>query len=64
MSTLNDVLKGIRETILLNERITRLSEEVEQMAERERDLSLRMVRVETFLEFLRPALRRLPPNDT
>ena len=63
MTTLGDVLKGIRETIVLSERVEQLTKKVDQMDARERDLIERLVRLETFVDFVRPAITRrtLPP---
>ena len=47
MTTLGDVLDGIRKTIVLHERIKQLARKVERMEERERDLTVRLVRLET-----------------
>lgn len=65
MTTLGDVLTGIRETIALTDRLERLTEKVDQMDDRERDLTERVVRIETFIELVRPAITRraLPPGD-
>jgi hypothetical protein len=65
LTTLGDVLTGIRETIALTDRLERLTEKVDQMDDRERDLTERVVRIETFIELVRPAITRraLPPGD-
>lgn len=65
MTTLGEVLKGIRETIVLADRLELLTEKVDQMDARERDMMVRLVRVETFVDFMRPAITRraLPPGD-
>jgi hypothetical protein len=64
MTTLGDVLKGVRETIALNERVELLAQKVDQMDQRERDLFERVVRIETFIDLMRPAItgRALPPG--
>jgi len=63
VTTLGDVLQGIRETIVLSERVEQLTKKVDQMDARERDLIERLVRLETFVDFVRPAITRrtLPP---
>ena len=63
MTTLGDVLKGIRETIVLNDRVEQLTKKVDQMEVRERDYAERLVRLETFVDFVRPVITRraLPP---
>ncbi|HUY01982.1 MAG TPA: hypothetical protein VMV33_01745 [Rhodocyclaceae bacterium] len=58
MTTLGDVLKGIRETIVLNDRVEQLTKKVDQMEVRERDHAERLVRLETFVDFVRPAITR------
>jgi hypothetical protein len=65
MTALGDVLKGIRETIVLNERLEQLARQVDQMEVRQRDLTERMVRMEVFVDLVRPAITRraLPPDD-
>ncbi|WP_297925090.1 hypothetical protein [Metallibacterium sp.] len=65
MTTLGDVLKGIRETIVLSERVEQLTKKVDQMDAHERDLIERLVRLETFVDFVRPAITRrtLPPSS-
>ena len=65
MTTLGDVMKGIRKTIVLNDRLEQLTRKVDQMDARERDLTIRLVRLETFVDFVRPAIirRTLPPGE-
>lgn len=65
MTTLGDVLKGIRETIVLNDRVEQLAKKVDQLETRERDHAERLVRLETFVDFVRPAITRraLPPGE-
>ncbi len=65
MTTLGDVLKGIRETIVLNDRVEQLAKKVDQLEARERDHGERLVRLETFVDFVRPAITRraLPPGE-
>ena len=65
MTKMGDVLKGIREAIVLNDRLEQLSKRVDQMEARERDVAARLVRVESFIDFVRPAITRraLPPSD-
>lgn len=65
MTTLSDVLKGIRETIVLMERLEHLTKKVDEMESRERDLLTRVAKLEAFVDFIRPAIARrgLPPAD-
>lgn len=64
MTTLGEVLKGIRETNVLNDRVEQLTKKIDQREARERDHAERLVRVETFFELVRPALahRGFPPR--
>lgn len=66
MTTLAEVLKGIRETIVLMERVEQLARKVDEMETRERDLLTRLAKLEAFVDFVRPAIirRGLPPADT
>lgn len=63
MTTLSDVLRGIRETIVLMERLEQLTRKVDEMEARERALLTRVARLEAFVDFVRPAIVRhgLPP---
>lgn len=65
MSAWTDILKGIRDTIALNERVTALAVEVRAMDDRLREQGERLVRVETFCDLVRPAVSArlaLPPG--
>lgn len=65
MSAWADIVKGIRDTIALNDRVAALAAEVDAMDGRAREMSERLVRVETFCDLLRPAAAArlaLPPN--
>lgn len=64
MSTLGDVLKGIREAVVMDERVRVLSEKVDWMDARLTDARERLVRLETVLSLLRPGntQRSLPPG--
>lgn len=64
MSTLGDVLKGIRATIALNDRVEVLAQRVDRQADQQAILVERMVRVETFIDLVKPAVQRrmLPPG--
>jgi hypothetical protein len=54
MSTLGDVLKGIRETIVMDERVRALSERVDRMDAQLADTRERLIVIETMLSLLRP----------
>jgi hypothetical protein len=62
VTALGDVLQGLRETIVLNERLELLAKQVDQVEARQRDLTERMIRMETFVDLVQPAVtRRVPP---
>lgn len=53
MSTLGDVLKGIRETIVMDERVRALGEKVDRMDAQLADTRERLIAIETMLSLLR-----------
>ena len=63
MTTLSDVLKGIRDVVVLNDRLDQLTQKVDRLEMGQRDQLERLVRVESFVDFVRPAVlrRALPP---
>lgn len=63
MTTLAEVLRGIRDTIVLMERVEQLAKKVDEMEARERDTLTRIAKLEAFVDFVRPAITRrgLPP---
>jgi len=65
MSTVGEVLKGLREAILLNDRVERMAKKVDQLDARQSAQLERLVRVEAFIDLVRPAITRraLPPRD-
>ncbi|HEY2396812.1 MAG TPA: hypothetical protein VGH81_12680 [Rudaea sp.] len=63
MTTLSDVLKGIRDVVVLNDRLAQLAQKVDRLEMGQRDQLERLVRVESFVDFVRPAiLRRALPQ--
>ena len=63
MTTLSDVLKGIRDVVVLNDRLAQLAQKVDRLEMGQRDQLERIVRVESFVDFVRPAiLRRALPQ--
>lgn len=64
VSTLGEVLKGIREAVVMDERVRVLSEKVDGMDARLTDARERLVRLETVLSLVRPGnvQRSLPPT--
>lgn len=65
MSTIGDALKGIRAAIALNDRVVALAQKVDRQADQQAILVERMVRVEAFIDLVKPAVqkRMLPPSD-
>ena len=62
MSLTSDALKALRDMVLINEKITRLSAATERLDQEQRRLSERLVRLETIIDLAREAARqpRLP----
>jgi hypothetical protein len=58
MTTLSDVLKGIRDVVVLNDRLAQLTQKVDRLEMGQRDMLERVVRVESFVDFVRPAIMR------
>lgn len=73
MSAIGDVLKAVRETIVVNERVSNLSERLDALTARQErafqdhiELRERMTRMESFFEVIRPVIlhQALPPPST
>ncbi len=64
MSTLNDVLKAVHDVVVMNERVTALAQRLDRLEASHSELSDRVIRIETFIELIRPAIARrvLPPS--
>ncbi len=64
MSFATDALNALKDVVMMNERIERLTSAVEKLDASNRDLERRLVRVEVFLELLEKAASRraLPPT--
>lgn len=64
MSTLNDVLRAVRDVVVMNERVTALAQRLDRLEASHSELSDRIIRIETFIEIVRPAITRraLPPS--
>lgn len=58
MTTLSDVLKGIRDVVVLNDRLAQLTQKVDRLEMGQREQLERLVRVEAFVDFVRPAIVR------
>ena len=58
MTTLSDVLKGIREVVVLNNSLAQLAQKVDRLELGQREMLERVVRVESFVDFVRPAITR------
>ncbi|MEA1650322.1 hypothetical protein UAJ10_15045 [Nitrospirillum sp. BR 11164] len=54
MSTLKDILNGLKTTIELNSKVVSVSAAVSELTKDMRDLDRRLVRVETIIEIARP----------
>lgn len=67
MTTLSDVLKAVREVIVINERVTTLTTRVDRMDESHADLRDRVTRMEVFFDIIKPMVQRRalsgPDND-
>lgn len=66
MSTVKDILDGLRTAIELNGRVVSVANSVDRLGIEMRDLDRRLVRVETIIEITRPdggTLRITPPDD-
>jgi hypothetical protein len=63
LSTVNDILKAVREVVVINERIIALSKQVDRLESSQLELRERVIRIETFIDLVRPAITRraLPP---
>ncbi len=58
MSTLQDVLKAVRDVVVMNERVADLAKQVERLADQQSDLDKRVVRVEAFIDIVKPAVTK------
>ncbi len=54
MSTIKDILSGLKTTIELNSKVVSVGNAVERLTADMRDLDRRLVRVETIIEITRP----------
>lgn len=64
MTTLNDVLKAVRDVVVMNERVGALAKQVERLAEEQGRQNERLIRVESFVDLVKPAVtRRLTGPD-
>ena len=66
MSLMGDILKALKDVVLMNDRITHLTETSKALVKENRDLHDRLVRVEVFIEMASargvPSQRALPPT--
>jgi hypothetical protein len=58
MTAVNDVLRAIREVVVMNERIVALSKQVDEVQAREAELRERVIRLEVFIDIVRPVITR------
>ena len=63
MSLTTDALKALRDMVLINEKVTRLTAATERLDQEQRHVVERLVRLETIIDLAREAARRpnLPP---
>lgn len=53
MSTMGDILKVLKDVVLMNERIERLSHSTKELERARRDMHDRLLRVEVFIDLAR-----------
>ena len=58
MSLTGDALKTLRDVVLMNEKITRLSASTERLEHEQRNLADRLIRLETIIDLAREATGR------
>lgn len=58
MTTLNDVLKAVRDVVVMNERVSNLAKQVERLGEEQGRQNERLIRVESFIDLVKPAVTR------
>jgi precorrin-3B methylase len=65
MSIATDVLKTLRQVVLMNDKIERLERLSEKQEEITLDLRDRLIRIEAIIEFAQTSahVRKLPPGD-
>ncbi len=63
MSFATDAIKALKDVVLMNERIERLTESTKELRRTQGDMHDRLVRIEVFIDLAREALQRraLPP---
>ncbi len=62
MTTLSDVMKAVRDVVVMNERVTSLASRLERMDASLGEVRERVIRMEAFFEIVRPIItaRALP----
>jgi hypothetical protein len=50
VSTLNEILNAVREVVVMNERVTTLTKQLDRLEEGQADLRDRVIRIEAFIE--------------
>ena len=64
MSLTTDALKALRDVVLMNEKIGRLTAATERLEHDQRNMADRLIRLETIIDLAREAAQRraLPPG--
>lgn len=58
MSVVNEILKAVRDVVIMNERVIALSRQVEKLETNQSELRERIIRIEAFIDVVRPAVTR------
>jgi|GEM_PF-1992148 len=64
MTTQGDVLRGVRDVIMLNDRLVELTKKTDRFQAARNEMVQRLVRADTFIDFARARMPRwaLPPG--
>jgi ABC-type transport system involved in Fe-S cluster assembly fused permease/ATPase subunit len=65
MTTLSDVLRSVRDVVVMNDRVAQLTIRVDRLDASNTEMRDRMARMEAFFEVIRPVIlgRALPAPD-
>ena len=64
MSTLNEILQAVRDVVVMNERIVVLTKQVDRLEVSQAELRERVIRLEAFIDVVRPAIARRALHST